>query len=70
MGLATNCRINRENRFARRTIFIPDLPKGYQISQYELPLCEAGHIEIDLNGQKKARGHYPDSHGKGAESDP
>ncbi len=56
MGQATNCRINRESRFARKNYFYPDLPKGYQISQYELPLCEAGHIEIDVNGQKKRVG--------------
>ncbi|MGE0084504.1 MAG: Asp-tRNA(Asn)/Glu-tRNA(Gln) amidotransferase subunit GatB [Desulfococcaceae bacterium] len=56
MGMATNCRINRESRFARKNYFYPDLPKGYQISQYELPLCETGHIEIDVGGQKKRVG--------------
>jgi aspartyl-tRNA(Asn)/glutamyl-tRNA(Gln) amidotransferase subunit B len=45
-GLALNCVVNRRCRFARKNYFYPDLPKGYQISQYESPFCEEGHLEI------------------------
>jgi aspartyl-tRNA(Asn)/glutamyl-tRNA(Gln) amidotransferase subunit B len=56
MALATNCIIAPESRFARKNYFYPDLPKGYQISQYELPIAEHGHIFIDVNGKRNRIG--------------
>jgi len=56
MAFATNCEINRESRFARKNYFYPDLPKGYQISQYELPIAENGYVNIEINGHKKRIG--------------
>ncbi|OGQ82844.1 MAG: aspartyl/glutamyl-tRNA amidotransferase subunit B [Deltaproteobacteria bacterium RIFCSPLOWO2_12_FULL_60_19] len=52
-GLATHCEIARYSQWARKNYFYPDLPKGYQISQYELPLCRNGFIEIETGGAKK-----------------
>jgi len=53
MGLATNCDIARKSIFARKNYFYPDLPKGYQISQYETPICHDGHINIKLDEYDK-----------------
>ncbi len=55
-ALALNCKIAPMSRFARKNYFYPDLPKNYQISQYELPLSEHGHIELALEGEKKRVG--------------
>lgn len=55
-GLALNCTIAANNQFARKNYFYPDLPKGYQISQYESPICQHGWIEIrDGSGKKRIR---------------
>ncbi len=55
MGLATNCEIARFSKQDRKNYFYPDLPKAYQVSQYDLPLCEHGYIEINVDENTKKK---------------
>lgn len=68
MALAVNANINRHSRFARKNYFYPDMPKDYQISQFEEPLCEHGWLDISVNGRNKRIGitriHMEDDAGK------
>lgn len=67
-GLALNCTIGAANRFARKNYFYPDLPKGYQITQYEAPICEHGSIDITVGDNKRRvrirRAHLEEDAGK------
>jgi aspartyl-tRNA(Asn)/glutamyl-tRNA(Gln) amidotransferase subunit B len=67
-GLALNCQIAEFSVFARKNYMYPDLPKGYQISQYELPLCYSGWIDVEVNGHSRrigiTRAHMEEDTGK------
>ncbi len=72
-GLAVGAQINRRSVFARKNYFYPDLPKGYQISQYELPVVGKGQLSIDLDGKQKVigitRAHLEEDAGKSLHED-
>ncbi len=73
LGLAIDAAINQRSVFARKNYFYPDLPKGYQISQYELPIVEHGHIDIEIDGDTKrigvTRAHLEEDAGKSLHED-
>jgi len=56
MALATGCAISKRNVFARKNYFYPDLPKGYQISQYDKPIADHGHLDIEVEGKARRIG--------------
>ena len=56
VGLATNCEVHRRSVFARKNYFYPDLPAGYQISQFDMPICEHGHLDVTVDGRSKRIG--------------
>lgn len=68
VGLALNCKVNNFSKFDRKHYFYPDLPKGYQISQYDLPINGAGHLDINVDGKTKrvgiTRAHQEEDAGK------
>jgi len=55
-GLALNCKIAEFSKFDRKNYYYPDLPKNYQVSQYDLPICTQGYLDIDVDGQQKRIG--------------
>ena len=67
-GLALGCNIRKKSVFSRKNYFYPDLPKGYQISQYDEPICEHGSIQFDVEGKSKTvgitRAHLEEDAGK------
>ena len=67
-GLALNCEISRFSKFDRKNYYYPDLPKNLQTSQFDLPICERGHLDIEVNGEKKqiriTRAHLDEDAGK------
>jgi aspartyl-tRNA(Asn)/glutamyl-tRNA(Gln) amidotransferase subunit B len=56
IGLALNCRIAERSQFHRKNYFYPDMPKNYQISQYDEPLCVGGHLDVDVDGETRRVG--------------
>lgn len=73
-GLALHCEITPTSQFSRKNYFYPDLPKGYQISQYDLPVCGAGWLDVSVNGTTKRirirRAHLEEDAGKNLHDQP
>ena len=73
LGLAIGAKVAPRSVFARKNYFYPDLPKGYQISQYELPIVESGQLQIEVDGNEKTigitRAHLEEDAGKSLHED-
>lgn len=67
-GLALNCEISRFSKFDRKNYYYPDLPKNFQTSQFDLPICGSGHLDIEVDGEKRrigiTRAHMEEDAGK------
>ena len=73
VALATHCQVHPHSVFARKNYFYPDLPKGYQISQYEIPVVQGGVVEFYLGDEKRSvrlvRAHLEEDAGKSLHED-
>lgn len=67
-GLALNCEISRFSKFDRKNYYYPDLPKNFQTSQFDLPICEHGYLDVEVEGEKRririTRAHMEEDAGK------
>lgn len=67
-GLALNCEISRFSKFDRKNYYYPDLPKNFQTSQFDLPICEHGYLDVEVDGEKRririTRAHMEEDAGK------
>ena len=67
-GLALNCEISRFSKFDRKNYYYPDLPKNFQTSQFDLPICEPGYLDVEVDGEKRririTRAHMEEDAGK------
>ena len=68
IGLATNCKITQVCKFDRKNYYYPDLPKNFQTSQFDLPICEHGYLDVEVEGEKRririTRAHMEEDAGK------
>ena len=64
-AIALGCTVHEVSEFARKNYFYPDLPKGYQISQFDRPIATGGHVDLEVGRRGRSRRHHPHPHGRG-----